>query len=225
VTDAERHAREAAGLRYDPVTDLAPTEPVVPVPTRPIASVDGAHAPRPGPQPTADPLASVVAKPKSTSGRGTSLLLGLAAAIAIGGLAFAAGRLTAPAATASTGRPATGQLPGSGQLPGNGQGFPGRGEAMGGITLSGTVTAISADSITLELASGTSITIPLDADTAYRAATAASADEVTVGSAVTVTPGSRVANPDASRDPNASPGPGLGGLSFGAATDVTVVEP
>ena len=96
---------------------------------------------------------------------------------------------------------------------------------MGGLTLSGTVTGISADSITLELASGTSITIPLDADTAYRAATAASADEVTVGSAVTVTPGGRVANPDASGDPDASPGMGLGGLSFGAATDVTVIEP
>jgi hypothetical protein len=166
----------------------------------------------------------VVARPKSTSGRGTSLLLGLAAAIAIGGLAFAAGRLTAPAATTVTGRPGMGQLPG-GQLPGNGGGFPGRGEAMGGITLSGTVTGISADSITLELASGTSITIPLDADTAYRAATAASAEDIALGSAVTVTPGSRVANPDATMDPDASPGRALGGLSFGAATDVTVVEP
>jgi hypothetical protein len=41
---------------------------------------------------------------------------------------------------------------------------------------------------------------------------------------VAVTPGARVANPDASPAPNASPGPGMG-ISFGAATDVTVVEP
>ena len=178
----------------------------------------------PGPAtPSVLPLASVIAKP-APSGRGTSLLLLLAGAVAVGGLAFAGGRLTAPAAATTTGRQGTGQLPG-GQLPGNGQGFAGRGDAFGGISLSGTVSAVSADAITLELASGTSITIPLDAATAYHAATAATAGDVTVGSQVRVTPGSRTANPAASRDPNASPGPGAGGISFGAATDVTVVEP
>ena len=221
MTDAERHAREADPPRYDPAADLAPAEPANPG----FEAV--ATAPRP--QPTVEPLASVIARPKSSSGRGTSVLLALAAAIAIGGLAFAAGRLTAPAATASAGRPGVGQLPGNGQDPGTGQApgtgqFPGRGGAMGGVTLNGTVTAISADSITLELASGTSITIPLDDETAYRTASAASAADVTVGSTVIVTPGSRVANPDASPDPNASPGPGMG-LSFGAASDVTVVAP
>ena len=55
-------------------------------------------------------------------------------------------------------------FPGDGQLPGNGQGFAGRGGGFGGISLSGTVSAVSADSITLDLESGTSITIPLDAD-------------------------------------------------------------
>ena len=174
------------------------------------------------------PLASVIAKPASSSGRGTSLLLLLAGAIAVGGLSFAGGRLTAPAA-ATTGRTGTGQFPGGqipgGQIPGNGQGFPGRGDSFGGISLSGTVSAVSADSITVKLASGTSITIPLDGKTAYHAATAATAGDVTVGSQVRVTPGGRTANPGASLDPNASPGPGAGGISFGAATDVTVVAP
>jgi len=164
------------------------------------------------------PLASVIAKPASSSGRSTSLLLLLAGAIAIGGLAFAGGRLTAPAA-ATTGRT------GTGQLPGNGQGFLGRGDGFGGISLAGTVSAVSAASITVELASGTSITIPLDGKTAYHTATAATADAVTVGSQVRVTPGGSTGNPGASLDPNASPGPGAGGISFGAATDVTVVEP
>ena len=68
------------------------------------------------------------------------------------------------------------------------------------------------------------MTIPLDADTTYHKATAASAGDVTVGSTVAVTPGGRIANPGASLDPNASPGPGAG-LSFGPATDVTVIEP
>jgi len=195
--------------RYDPATDLGTPEPRGPA--TPVA-------------PSVLPLASVIAKPATSSGRGTSLLLLLAGAIAVGGLAFAGGRLTAPAASTTTGRTGTGQLPG-GQLPGNGQGFPGRGDAFGGISLSGTVSAVSADAITLELASGTSITIPLDADTAYHAATTATAGDVTVGSQVRVTPGSGTASPGTSFDPAASRGPGAGGTSFGAATDVTVVAP
>ena len=171
------------------------------------------------------PLASVIAKPKSSSGRGTSLLLVLAGAVAIGGIAFAAGRLTAPAA-ATAGRFGDGQFPGGGQgLPGNGQGLPGQGGGFADISLAGTVDAVSADSITVMLASGTSITIPLDAKTTYHAATAATARDVTVGSMVRVTPGGRTANPRASLDPNANPDQGTGGVSFGPATDVTVVEP
>jgi hypothetical protein len=228
VTDPVRPAREAEPPRYDPATELVPPEPADPG-TAPAAPAATAPQATTAPQPTAAPLASVIAKPKSSSGRGTSILLAVAAAIAIGGLAFAAGRLTAPAATASAGRPGNGQLPvdgqypGTRQVPGNGQ-LPGRGDAMGGITLNGTVTAISTDSITLQLASGTSITIPLDSDTAYRTASTGTASDVVVGSTVTVAPGARVANPDASLDPNASPGPGMG-MSFGAATEVTVLEP
>ncbi len=133
---------------------------------------------------------------------------------------------------ATTGRFANGQgFPGGDQLPGDGQGFAGRGGGFGGISLSGTVSAVSADSITLDLESGTSITIPLDANTAYHTATAATAGDVTVGSEVRVTPGARAVTPGASfdpnatPDPNASPGPGARGLTFGAATDVTVVQP
>jgi len=211
----------------DPVQPASDAPPSYDPATRPgAAPPPGAASVRPGAAPVTPgvlPLASVIAKPASSSGRGTSLLLLLAGAIAIGGLAFAGGRLTAPAAT-TTGRSGTGQLPG-GQLPG-GQGFAGRGDGFGGgISLSGTVSAVSADAITVELASGTSITIPLDDKTAYHAATAATAGDVTVGSQVRVTPGGRTANPGASLDPNASPGPGAGGVSFGAATDVTVVEP
>jgi hypothetical protein len=212
-----------------PATPTPAPAPAQPAPPTAAAAAPDAAAPAAWPgQATNEPLASVIAKPKSSSGRGTSLLLGLAAAIAIGGLAFAAGRLTAPAATASTGR--LGQFPGNGQQPGNGQGFAGRG-GFGGITLKGTVEAISADSVTLKLASGTSITIPLNSSTTYHTATTSSAGAVTVGSEVSVTPGARTANPDATRDPNATPNPnasgfpGFGGLSFGAASDVTVVQP
>jgi hypothetical protein len=179
---------------------------------------------------TAQPLASVIAKPKSSGGRGTSLLLVLAGAIAIGGIAFAAGRVTAPTAATTAGRFGNGQLPGNGQQPGNGQlpagaeGFPGRDGGFGGMSLAGTVSAVSGDSITITLESGTSITIPLDAETTYHAAAATTAGDVTVGSEVRVMPGARVASPAASFDLNASPGPG-GSVGFGAASDVTIVEP
>jgi len=222
MTDPLHPAGDA--LRDDPATDLAMHESGGPAPISPAPSQRGVAAPTPG----VLPLASVIAKPASSSGRGTSLLLLLAGAIAVGGLAFAGGRLTAPAA-ATTSRTGAGQLPGNGQgtgrFPGNGQGFPGRGDGFGGISLSGTVAAVSADAITIQLASGTSITIPLNGDTKYRTATAATAGDVTVGSQVRVTPGGRTATPGASLAPNASPGPGAGGLGFGAATDVTVVEP
>lgn len=203
----------AAPPRSDPATHLGTAEAGTP-PAPPGAASAAPATVAPG----VLPLASVIAKPTSSSGRGTSLLLLLAGAIAIGGLAFAGGRLTAPAAASTAGRFGNGQLPGYGQLPGRVDGF-------GGVSLSGTVTAVSADSITLDLASGTSITIPLDGATAYRTATAATARDVTVGSDVRVTPGGRTANPRVSLDPNASPDPGAGGVSFGAATDVTVVQP
>lgn len=64
------------------------------------------------------PLASVIANPKSSAGRGTSLLLVLAGAMAIGGIAFAAGRLAAPAAATA------GQVPDNGQAPTTAKGFP-----------------------------------------------------------------------------------------------------
>ncbi len=208
-----------------PQPHAAPAPPPVP----PTASA-AEFAPWPG-QPTTEPLANVIAKPKSSTGRGTSLLMGLAAAIAIGGLAFAAGRLTAPAAAASAGQNRTGQFPAGGQgFQGGGQGFAGRNGGLGGITVKGTVEAISADSVTLKLASGTSITIPLNASTTYHAATPSSAAAVTVGSQVSVTPGARTPGgatpgPNVAPNPNASGAPGFGGFSFGAATDVTVEAP
>ncbi len=197
-----------------PTDGAAPPQPIPPQTLPPVA-----------PAPTAAPLASVIAKPSGSSGRGTSLLLGLAAAIAIGGVAFAGGRLSAPAATATGGFAAGGGQAGARQVPGVGQGALGRGSGFGGVTLSGTVSAVSGDSLTVTLATGTEVTIPLDTSTQYHAATPSSASEVTVGSSVSVTPGVRAANPDPSQIPDASGAPGFAGGSFGPATDVTVVQP
>jgi len=187
------------------------------------------------PERTAAPLADVIARPKSASGgRGTSILLGVAAAIAIGGLAFAGGRLTAPAAASTRGQLGNGVFGGgSGAGQGStGQGFAGRG-GFGGISIRGTVSAVSADSITVTLAGGTSVTIPLDASTTYHTRTPAAASAVTVGSQVAVTPGARAAAGNGGSATNGggqgggapapSGAPGSGRLSFGPASDVTVI--
>jgi hypothetical protein len=216
MTDADRDPAAAQPPRVDPTAAFAAPEP----------------GPG-GPAPTVAPLANVIARPTKQSSRGGTILMGLAAAIAVGGIAFAAGRLTAPA-TASTGTFGNrgGQFVTSGQGPGDaqgqgGQGFQGRLDGAGGfggsLTVRGTVSAVTADSITVKLASGNEITIPLDGSTAYHTTAPATSAAVTVGSTVAVTPGARTVSPNASFAPNASPGPGgFGAISFGAATDVTV---
>jgi hypothetical protein len=174
----------------------------------------------------AQPLHEVIAGRPQRQNRRAPLVMLLAGAVAVGGIAFAAGRLTAPASGAAGlrgsgqlpgGQAPTGQLPGGGEAPGDGQGFPGDGRT-GGMTVSGTVTAVTADAITIELASGTTVTIPVDAATTYRTATSASADAVLVGREVAVTPGSRTTDPDSESGTTERP-------ALGPATRVTVVEP
>jgi len=133
------------------------------------------------------PVVPVTTRRRSTSAMFVNLLLGVAVVVAVGGVAFAAGRATAPATTAASGRNGFGGNGGS--FGPNASGAPGRdgfGGAGGGISLSGTVTAVSADSITLQLASGQSITIPTSAQTTYHSQTAATASDVTSGSDVIV---------------------------------------
>jgi hypothetical protein len=120
-----------------------------------------------------------------------NVLLGVAVVVAVGGVAFAAGRATAPTTT-GTGRfgangPGGGNFvsgPGASGAPTRG----GFGAALGGggITIEGTVTAVSADSITLQLASGQSITIPTTSDTTYHSQTAATSSDVASGATVKV---------------------------------------
>ena len=68
-------------------------------------------------------------------------------------------------------------------MAGGGPGFLGAG---GGPTIDGTVTAIDATSVTLELASGDTMTIALDDETTYHEATDADASAVAVGDDVSV---------------------------------------
>ena len=103
------------------------------------------------------PLAAIVAPKRGTSA--LNLLLGLGLVVAIGGVAFASGRLTAPAAAAAgngtgtgfgRGGNGTGFTPGASGAPG-GAGFGGGGVfgAGGAVTIQGTVQAVTPTSISL----------------------------------------------------------------------------
>ena len=112
----------------------------------------------------------------------------LAGFVAIGGVAFAVGRMTAPAAA----------FPGAGgnfndggggfQPPGgqNGQGFPGGGFGGGGPSLEGTITALDGDSLTIQTADGSTVTVNLSDDTGYAQEETTSADALDTGDAVRV---------------------------------------
>jgi hypothetical protein len=169
-----------------------------------------------------------------------SIALVVALVIAVGGLAFAIGRTTAPT-TAST----TGPLGGSG-LGGSGVGGTGANgfgpgasgfipdaggavpDAIGGalagdgaLTLRGTVAEVSAGQLSLTLADGTTVSIPLDASTTYHQQAGASASDVAVGRTVLVELSGFGRGLRASPDPNATPNTGQA-PSFGSARDVTV---
>jgi hypothetical protein len=144
------------------------------------------------------PPAPVVIQPR----RGPSavnVVLALAVMVALGGVAFAAGRVTAPAATNSavTGFPGRGGAgtgtagTGTGAGGYGGAGFGGRAGgagALGGgnLTLKGTVTAVAADHVTISLASGATIEVGLDGATTYHHQAAGANTDVQVGKTVQV---------------------------------------
>ena len=176
------------------------------------------------------------ARPKTRSSRLLDAALVLAGVIAIGGVAFGVGRATAPTNSAAN-------ASGAGFFRnGGGNGFrpdgsfdpnaPGRGGAFalgGGLSIDGTVTAVTADSVTLKLANGQDVTFGLDTSTTYHDATTASSSDVSVGSNVSVKvrgAGGRVFNgPAASAAPGASTAPNGGtGNPRLQASDITVTH-
>lgn len=177
------------------------------------------------PQPVAPtgPRAPLV-KPKSSS-LALNALLALAAVVAIGGIAFAIGRTTAPAAAADPrgafpgGFPNGSFAPNASFAPGA-SGFPGGqggiGGLGGGITISGKVQSVSADTLTIETKAGQTIELSLDQDTTYHRKADGAAADVTTGSTVEVQIdfAGGVGRPAASAD---SSGP------LGTASSVTVV--
>lgn len=215
-------------------------EPVTPAPpvTQPSPPVSDAGAPvwaqaASAPAPAHDvpisPVSSVRPPPRRRRGI-LDVVLVVAAVFAVSGVGFAIGRITAPAtAAAATGR-GNGQFQGNGQFPGGGTGGNGGqggnggnagfGPGGGGITISGEVVEVTADHISLKLASGQTVQIGLSGTTTYHSQAAATATDVTVGSTVNVEVG-RIGR-GGTGGPAASGAPAFGG-AFGSASDVTVV--
>jgi hypothetical protein len=196
------------------------TQPA-PVPTTPVSpQAAPAWTPDPAPMPATAPVTKTEPPRKGPSARVLNVILAGALVLAVSGIAFAAGRMTAPAAAAT----GPGNFPGAGQGPngyfggrpnGQGGGFGGgafAGAGGGGVTIEGTVDAISATTLTLKLASGQTIQIALDPTTTYHAQTDASSSEVVSGGKVQV-------QLDISRGAGAENGT----VSGTTARDITVV--
>ena len=130
-----------------------------------------------------------IVTPTRRTSRVLDIALALAAVLAIGGVAFAAGRITAPAGTGPSF--ARGLAPDGtivtpdGSFDPNGP-RPGGLASSGGLAIDGEVTSIDADSITLKLADGQEMTFKLDDATTYHEAADASSSDVAVGDDVSV---------------------------------------
>lgn len=180
----------------DATTDLEPVD-VEPVDVEPV-----------------QPTHPTVRAPAPKSNRLANAFLTVAGLIAISGIAFAGGRLTAPAATnlpgdgGFAGGPAPGGSFGPGAFPSGGPG--GLGARPGAVTIDGEVTAVTDTSITVRLENGSTVEVPVDGGTEYLSATQSTANDVAVGDEVRVQPRQPGFNPGASQVPAASGAPSVG---------------
>ena len=225
------------------MTDSNPQPPASPEPTPSGTPVWAASA---GPAPTAAPTTPATT-PSSNGSTSTAqrtkprrglidVLLVIGAVVALAGIGFAVGRLTAPTTT-GFGQGRGGQFTGSGQFTGNGQSngqvpgagqndgngtAGGRGFLGGGLAVTGKVTELTADHVTLQLANRQTVTVAVDDSTTYHQQTGGSAADVQSGATVIVQVQRGAA-------PAASPSPGnagrQGGFGGGTASDITVTAP
>lgn len=171
---------------------------------------------------TAKPAPGLQARPAKRD-RSTMILLLIASMVAIGGVAFAGGRLTASpaAAAAASNRFGNGGFNRASLAPGqtfDPGAFGGAVRGVGGLGsgVSGTVQSLNGSTLTLLLSTGTTVTIDLSGTTTYHNETAGSSSDVKVGSKVQVTVSASAA---AGATPDASGGRTL------TASDILVTTP
>src|SRR5450830_703902 len=150
---------------------FAPVEPGQP------AESQGPAAPATAPlaHTVSTPPPPVIA-PAKKGDRTFRVLLAVGLLVAVGGVTFAVGRVTAPAAAASTrgGLGNGGFANGGAGAGGTGAGGAGgaglgRGGFGGGVLVTGTVDSVSGTTMTLKEANGTTVTVNLAGTTKYHA--------------------------------------------------------
>ena len=176
-------------------------------------------------RPDLEPVAIGGDQPSSRSSRVLNLALAAAVVVAIGGVAFAVGRGTAPA-SAATDLGAGGPRFGNGAFP-NASGAPNLGGAgfgaggAAGLSIEGTVTAVDADSMTIETTTGQRIELFITSGTEYHKQGAADASDVTTGGTVIVQTDGFAGRGQGGPGSSAAPSTGTG--TGATATDITVV--
>jgi len=189
------------------------------------------------PVPASEPVkrpASPPIKPPAKQDRTTVALLLVAAFVAVGGVGFAIGHVTAGSGSATP----TSALGARGGPGGFGRNIPslapgqtfntsqfggGRTGGLGGVTggVTGTVQAVTPTSVTIQESSGTSVTIDLSGSTTYHGETSAGSADVKIGSSVTVQIDTTAL---ASEAPNPSASGALGGRTL-TAKDILITNP
>ena len=178
-------------MTFDPTQPASP-EPASgspgmssPMPPTATGPADGAAFPN---QPVVPDLPVARVQPRKAGSMWLNVVLGLAALVAVGGIAFAIGRNTAPAATGGAGNFPNfgGNFPGGSFAPDASGGLGSAFTRGGGFNLSGTVESITGDTLTLKTANGQTLEFSLGADTTYDSKTPATAADVKAGSKVEV---------------------------------------
>jgi len=193
----------------------APSAAEAPLPGITAATEAAAIQAPAAPTTTADVAAPAVTPARPHRANSVTALLFISALVAAGGVGYAVGH-----ATAETGTPQTlgGQ---NGQNRQNGQNLPAIGPNASGVpvvpggqnaaaaaasAVSGTVVAVTPNSITIRLPNGRTVTFPTGPSTVYTIQEPATAGDVTVGAAVIVRTG----------------GTGAAGARAGTATQVII---
>jgi hypothetical protein len=202
----------------EPVMDQDATQPETIQPEMlPPAAREPAPTPAAAPTAVATP-APAPARRGANGSRVLNVVLGIALVLAVGGIGFATGRVTAPPTTLANGRPGGPVFNGTGGT--NGQGRAGGGLfAAGGPTLEGTVESVTDTTMTIKTADGQTIQVALNGSTTYHAQTDATSNDVATGGKVLVRLDVGSFGGANGGGPNATAGTGGGPT----ARDVTVV--
>jgi hypothetical protein len=164
-------------------------------------------------------------------------LLLVAAFVAVGGIGFAVGHLTAGSSTANNTALGRGNGNGNGNggfvrpslAPGQtfdvgqfgGGGFGRNGGLGAGGSVTGTVASVNGTTMTVTLANGTTVTVDLSGTTTYHNSTAATSADVKTGSTVTIQIDTAALTGET---PNPSASGGLGGRTL-TAKDILITTP